>query len=99
MDWSGIFNEIFSVIYNILYFGVIIGMIIIVILDNRNPVKTMAWILVLSFLPLVGLVFYFFFGRSTRRERIISKKSYNRLMKKPMAEFVASTSTKEKVKD
>ncbi|SHF47107.1 cardiolipin synthetase 2 [Bacteroides luti] len=92
MDWSGIFNEIFSVIYNILYFGVIIGMIIIVILDNRNPVKTMAWILVLSFLPLVGLVFYFFFGRSTRRERIISKKSYNRLMKKPMAEFVAQES-------
>jgi len=59
MDWSGIFNEIFSVIYNILYFGVIIGMIIIVILDNRNPVKTMAWILVLSFLPLVGLSFLF----------------------------------------
>jgi len=89
MDWSGIFSDLFSVIYNILYFGVIIGMIIIVILDNRNPVKTMAWVLVLSFLPFVGLLFYFFFGRSTRRERIISKKSYNRLMKKPMAEFVA----------
>ena len=92
MDWSGIFKDIFSVIYDVLYFGVIIGMIIIVILDNRNPVKTMAWVLVLSFLPFVGLVFYFFFGRSTRRERLISKKSYNRLMKKPMAEFVAQES-------
>ncbi|WP_321520191.1 cardiolipin synthase [uncultured Bacteroides sp.] len=92
MDWSSISNDIFSIIYNILYFGVIIGMIIIVILDNRNPVKTMAWVLVLTFLPFVGLVFYFFFGRSTRRERIISKKSYNRLMKKPMAEFVAQES-------
>ncbi len=92
MDWNGILHLIFSVIYNILYFGVIIGMIIIVILDNRNPVKTMAWILVLAFLPFVGLFFYFFFGRSTRRERIISKKSYNRLMKRPMAEFVAQES-------
>lgn len=92
MDWSSIFKDIFSVIYDVLYFGVIIGMIIIVILDNRNPVKTMAWVLVLSFLPFVGLVFYFFFGRSTRRERLISKKSYNRLMKKPMAEFVAQES-------
>lgn len=92
MDWSSIFNDLFSVIYNILYFGVIIGMVILVILDNRNPVKTMAWVLILTFLPFVGLVFYFFFGRSTRRERIISKKSYNRLMKKPMAEFVAQES-------
>ncbi len=92
MDWSEIFNNLFSVIYNILYFGVIIGMVIIVILDNRNPVKTMAWVLILTFLPFVGLIFYFFFGRSTHRERIISKKSYNRLMKKPMAEFVAQES-------
>ncbi len=92
MDWSSIFKDIFSVIYDVLYFGVIIGMVILVILDNRNPVKTMAWVLVLSFLPFVGLVFYFFFGRSTRRERLISKKSYNRLMKKPMAEFVAQES-------
>lgn len=92
MEWSSIFNSIFSVTYNILYFGVIIGMIIIIILDNRNPVKTMAWVLVLAFLPYVGIVFYFFFGRSTRREKIISKKSFNRLMKKPMAEFVAQES-------
>ena len=27
----------------------------------------MAWGLVLFFLPIVGLVFYFFFGRSTRK--------------------------------
>lgn len=92
MDWSGIMSTILSWAYDILYFGVIIGMIIIVVLDNRNPVKTMAWVLVLSFLPFVGIVFYFFFGRSTRKERIISKKSYNRLMKKPMAEFVAQES-------
>lgn len=92
MDWSGLLSTTLSLAYDVLYFGVIIGMIIIVVLDNRNPVKTMAWILVLSFLPFVGIVFYFFFGRSTRKERIISEKSYNRLMKKPMAEFVAQES-------
>lgn len=32
-------------------------------------------------LPLVGLVLYFFFGRSQRRVRVIGKKSYNRLLK------------------
>jgi cardiolipin synthase len=66
IEWS-IFNEIFTVAFNLLYFLIIIGTIMIVVLDNRNPVKTMAWVLVLFFLPIVGLIFYFFFGRSTRK--------------------------------
>ena len=69
-----ILNEVFLDLFDILYIAVILTTIFVVILDNRNPVKTMAWILVLFFLPLIGLVFYFFFGRSTRKERLISKK-------------------------
>ena len=49
----------------------------------------MAWILVLVFLPVVGLAFYFFFGRNTRKERLISKKGFSRLSKRPMAEYQA----------
>lgn len=64
IEWS-IFNEIFTVAFNLLYFLIIIGTIMIVVLDNRNPVKTMAWVLVLFFLPIVGLIFYFFFGEHT----------------------------------
>ena len=89
IDWNYIASVIATVAFDIIYFGAIIGTIVIVILDNRNPVKTMAWILILMFLPVVGLVFYFFFGRSQRREKIIGKKSYNRLLKKPMAEYLA----------
>ncbi|WP_455587400.1 cardiolipin synthase [Bacteroides sp.] len=89
IDWNLVFGQIATVAFDIIYFGAIIGTIVVVVLDNRNPVKTMAWILVLMFLPIVGLVFYFFFGRSQRRERIIGKKSYGRLLKKPMAEYLA----------
>ena len=71
IDWNYIASVIATVAFDIIYFGAIIGTIVIVILDNRNPVKTMAWILILMFLPVVGLVFYFFFGRSQRREKII----------------------------
>ncbi len=88
-DWNFLAGQIASVIFNILYFGAVIGTIIVVILDNRQPVKTMAWILILMFLPIVGLVFYYFFGRSQRRERLISKKGYGRLLKKPMAEYLS----------
>lgn len=93
-EWNIVFNDIFAVAFNVLYFVIIIGTIIIVILDNRNPVKTMAWILVLFFLPLVGLVFYFFFGRSTRKEKLISKKGFTRLIKRPMEEYQAQKAFK-----
>lgn len=89
IDWNVLTNLIATVAFDIIYFGAIIGTIIIVVLDNRNPVKTIAWVLVLMFLPVVGLVFYFFFGRSRRKERIIGKKIYSRLLKKPMAEYLA----------
>ena len=34
----------------------------------------------LIFAPVVGLVFYFFFGQDLRRKRIISRRTYKRLM-------------------
>lgn len=46
------------------------------------------------FLPIVGLVFYFFFGRSTRKEKLISKKGFTRLIKRPMAEYQAQKAFK-----
>lgn len=90
-----ILNEVFLDLFNVLYFSVILTTIFVVILDNRNPVKTMAWILVLFFLPVVGLIFYFFFGRSTRKEHLISKKGYSRLNKRPMAEYQAQVAFRD----
>lgn len=90
-----ILNEVFLDLFNVLYFSVILTTIFVVILDNRNPVKTMAWILVLFFLPLVGLIFYFFFGRSTRKEHLISNKGYSRLNKRPMAEYQAQVAFRD----
>ena len=89
VDWNLIASQIATVAFDIIYFGAIVGTIVVVVLDNRNPVKTMAWVLILMFLPIVGLIFYFFFGRSQRRERMIGKKSYSRLLKKPMAQYLA----------
>ena len=88
-EWAFIAEEVASVAFKLIYLGLIIGTIIVIVLDNRNPVKTMAWVMVLMFLPVVGLIFYFFFGRSHRHERIISRKAYGRLLKKPMAEYLS----------
>jgi cardiolipin synthase len=92
MDWSQIVSQVANVTFDIVYFAIIFGTIVVIVLDNRNPVKTLAWVLVLTFLPVVGLVLYIFFGRSRRRERIIGRKIYNRLQKKPRIEYLAQDS-------
>ena len=58
-----------------------------VVMDNRQPAKTMAWALVIWFVPVVGLVFYLFFGINTRKERYVSERSMNFLTKRSMLEF------------
>ena len=50
----------------IAYAATILSIIIIVISENRNPVKSLAWITVLLLLPVAGLVLYAFFGRNLR---------------------------------
>jgi cardiolipin synthase len=59
----GIFDGWVSTIVSSVFLLAVVATIIVVVLENRNPVKTLAWVLVLSFLPVVGLVLYFFFGR------------------------------------
>ena len=47
IDWNILVSQIATVAFDIVYFGAIISTIVVIILDNRNPVKTMAWILIL----------------------------------------------------
>lgn len=57
-------------IWLIFYGTLIVGIMVTVLMENRQPAKTLAWLLVLTFLPVVGLVLYAFFGRDHRKKRI-----------------------------
>ena len=59
-----------------------------VIIGNGQPAKTMAWVLVIIFLPLVGIVLYIFFGINHRRERLVSQRQLDELSKRSMLSFV-----------
>ena len=65
--------------------------IVHVLMDNRHPVKTMAWAMVIYFVPVVGLVLYLFFGLNTRREKLISQRSLDQLTRRSMLGFVDQT--------
>ena len=46
----------------------------VLILKNRDPVKTVSWILVVWLVPYIGLFFYFLFGQYFRKQKIFSRK-------------------------
>ena len=78
---SGIMDFI-SPLHNIayiIYIALIAGAVIVVISENRSPIKTIAWLLVLIFVPLLGLIIYYFFGQDTRRMRQLSEKKYQQI--------------------
>ena len=75
-------------IFIVLYVAVIVGIMLTVLMDNRQPAKTIAWVLVLLFVPVVGIVLYIFFGQNTRKMKLISGRSLGQLSKRSMLEFV-----------
>jgi len=79
------FSRVTLRVINILFAVSIVLMIIVVVLENGSPANTMAWILVLIFLPGLGFAFYLLFGRNWRKRRLFSKKGYAdaQLLKEP----------------
>ncbi|MBL7965491.1 MAG: cardiolipin synthase [Prolixibacteraceae bacterium] len=65
----------------ILYFLTVVFIAILIILENRNPVKTISWILVLVLLPFAGIVIYLFFGQEYRKTKMYSRKGLKDLEK------------------
>ncbi len=77
MQIRNFFNIIFSI--NILLIAIFI------FLENKNPSKTLAWLLVLFLLPWVGFVLYIILGRTTFKRRSLADKG----LKDPM--YLADT--------
>ena len=62
-----------------IYAITVIVILCVIVSENRNPVKSLAWVTVLILLPLVGVVLYLFFGRSIKNTRMISRRNRRRL--------------------
>ena len=76
-----------------LYLCIVFSTVLVVVLENRQPVKTIAWTLVLVTLPVVGLVFFYFFGQNVRKDHIILRRipglRHRRLLAKAAARLPA----------
>lgn len=64
MTWDG---ATITAILTVLLIAYWIVVAIIVLTDDRDPTTTLAWLLVLLALPVVGLLFYAMFGRNWKK--------------------------------
>lgn len=75
-----------------------------IILENRSPSKTLAWLLAFLSLPVVGVLLYLLFGREyrpfSRADKLLQQELGNHLKEMPkVAEFLARQSQEiEKLK-
>ncbi len=73
-----------------LYTLSIVSVVWVIISENRNPLKSMPWLIVLLLAPIVGLVFYFFFGQNLSKRRNI-----NRRMRKQINAYLEEQSQRD----
>ncbi|MBD5366611.1 MAG: cardiolipin synthase [Bacteroides sp.] len=67
------------------YAVTIISIVGVIVSENRNPVKSLAWVTVLLALPALGLLLYVVFGRNIKNKRIISRRNRRRLRRRESA--------------
>ena len=61
-------------IISILLSYIVVLTCVVIILERRDPARTLAWLLIVIFLPVLGFVLYLVFGRHFRKRRMTAQK-------------------------
>lgn len=81
ISWSGILWGLL-----VAYGALILFVIGIVLSENRNPLKSLAWVTGLLLFPVGGVILYFLFGRSIKNVKMISRRNRRKLLKQDEAQ-------------
>lgn len=93
MDYIHYFWNVYTISALWLLYGItVISCIVVVLSENRNPIRSLAWVIALIFLPGLGLIFYAFFGRSLRGQHLMSRSNKRRLFHSQAARHDLKTS-------
>lgn len=66
----------------IIYTVVVFSCVVVVVSENKNPIRALSWTLALLFLPVIGVIFYLFFGRSLKGKAMVSRKVRRKLLQR-----------------
>ncbi len=88
------FSDVWSIL-SITYTIFVVIMVIAVIAERREPVKTLAWIMVITMFPVGGMILFLAFGRNHRKRRTFMQKELfdNALISKLCGEQLNALST------
>lgn len=64
------------IFFEILYIAFLVMVCLRIIYDTRTTTKTLAYLLLVFFVPVGGMVFYFLFGVNYRNRKMYSKKLF-----------------------
>lgn len=73
IDWVSV-KSVLSTLIQIATIITVIWIVFYILLENQDPQKTISWILVITLIPIAGIIFYFVVGRNWRKEKIFSRK-------------------------
>ena len=62
------FSALLAVVGTLVLWAYWIVIAIVLINDGRDPTRTLAWLLFMMIVPIVGLIFYFFLGRNWKKK-------------------------------
>ncbi|SKB58801.1 cardiolipin synthase [Parapedobacter luteus] len=57
---------------------VYLAIMVTILIENRNPSKTIAWIMVIVFLPVIGIAIYYFFGQKFKKVQTFRSQNQER---------------------
>ena len=75
-------SNIISLIIVVVYVYTLLSTVLVIIMQNRNPIRSIAWIVALIFLPFLGLFLYLIFGQNIRQRKKINKLSFRNVSDK-----------------
>lgn len=77
-----------TILLTLVYFVVVLSCVIVVVSENKNPIRALSWTLALLFLPVVGVIFYLFFGRGLKGQALVSKRVRRKFLNKARSQQV-----------
>lgn len=89
------------VILDIVYIIILVLVCLRIIYDTTSTNKTLAYLLLVIFIPVVGMLFYFSFGINYRKRRVYSKKLIedDSLRREVIKEVIAQTAVNLETND
>ncbi|ADU31153.1 cardiolipin synthase [Evansella cellulosilytica] len=69
--WESWVVGVFSILFSLSAFFIAV----VIFFENRNPTKTVTWLVVLGTFPIVGFFFYLMFGQNVRKRKSFNKKA------------------------